>query len=176
MTYTNTPPLADLISQMAQGSTEALSQFYTATHSDVYAFALSLLSDSHHAEDVMQETYIRAYHGAAGYTHMEKPMAWLMTITKNLAFMKLRERKDRYEELPEGLSYGGFEGHSLQRLDLQRALDRLGGEEREIVVLHAVAGLKHREIAALLGMPLPTVLSKYHRALSKLRTYLKGEG
>ena len=56
-------------------------------------------------------------------------------------------------------------------------MTRLSDEERQIVVLHAVAGFKHREIADIVELPLPTVLSKYHRALKKLRAFLeKGEG
>ena len=50
----------------------------------------------------------------------------------------------------------------------------LGDEERQVVMLHAVAGFKHREIAQMLDMALPTVLSKYNRALKKLRTRLEG--
>ena len=48
-------------------------------------------------------------------------------------------------------------------------------EERRIVLLHAVTSMKHREIAALLELPLPTVLSKYHRALKKMRSCLEGD-
>ena len=58
---------------------------------------------------------------------------------------------------------------------LQDALARLGAEERRIILLHAVAGLKHRETAQLLELPLSTVLSKYHRGLKKLRALMKGE-
>ena len=58
---------------------------------------------------------------------------------------------------------------------LQGALASLADEERRIVMLHAVTGLKHREIAALLELPLPTVLSKYHRALKKMRSFLEGD-
>ena len=58
---------------------------------------------------------------------------------------------------------------------LQQALAGLGEEERRIILLHAVAGLKHREIAQLLEKPLSTVLSKYHRGLGKLRSRMKGE-
>ena len=58
---------------------------------------------------------------------------------------------------------------------LQHVLSRLGEEERRIVLLHAVTGLKHREIAALLELPLPTVLSKYHRAIRKMRADLEGD-
>ena len=62
-----------------------------------------------------------------------------------------------------------------ERALLQGALARLADEERRIVLLHAVTGMKHRKIAALLELPLPTVLSKYHRALKKMRAYLEGD-
>lgn len=58
---------------------------------------------------------------------------------------------------------------------LHSAVAALSEQERQIVLLYAVTGWKHREIAALLQMPLPTVLSKYHRALKKLKTHWKGE-
>ena len=51
---------------------------------------------------------------------------------------------------------------------LHKIID-LNQQERQIVVLHAVSGFRHREIAQLLQLPLPTVLSKYHRALKKLK-------
>ena len=62
-----------------------------------------------------------------------------------------------------------------ERILLQQALGSLAEEERRIVLLHAVTGMKHREIAALLELPLPTVLSKYHRALKKMRSTLEGD-
>ena len=55
------------------------------------------------------------------------------------------------------------------RMALTALLTALEDQERQIVTLHALTGLKHREIAALLGLPLPTVLSKYSRALKKRR-------
>ena len=61
-----------------------------------------------------------------------------------------------------------------ERLLLQDALAILGDEERRIVLLHT-AGLKHREIGQALGLPLATVLSKYHRALKKMRAYMEGD-
>ena len=92
-----------------------------------------------------------------------------MTITKNLCLDRLKERA-RHAELPEEA------WESLLRVDylpdnLQIAewLQLLKEEERQIVVLHAVAGFKHREIAAFLGLPLATVLSRYARAMKKLR-------
>ena len=58
---------------------------------------------------------------------------------------------------------------------LQEALARLEPEERQVILLHAISGLKHREIAQLLERPLSTVLSKYHRGLKKMKALMKGE-
>jgi len=55
---------------------------------------------------------------------------------------------------------------------LRAALRCLSEDERQIVILHAVSGMKHRELSELLDMPLSTILSKYARALAKLKTYL----
>ena len=84
----------------------------------------------------------------------------------SFCFFILLKRNRIDLNLPSGCS------HSL----LELAVNALADEERRVVMLHAVAGLKHREIADLLEMPLATVLSKYHRALKKLNNRLKGDG
>ena len=58
---------------------------------------------------------------------------------------------------------------------LRETLGTLEGEERQIILLHALSGLKHREIASLMTLPLSTVLSKYSRGLKKLKKRLEGE-
>ena len=63
----------------------------------------------------------------------------------------------------------GDEEHLL----LRACMEQLGGEERRIFLLHAVAGFKHREIAEFMELPLATVLSKYSRAVKKMRKYLE---
>ena len=72
-------------------------------------------------------------------------------------------------------STAGIDPDALGEAVTQEALARLSPEERQIVLLHAAAGLKHREIARLLELPLSTVLSKYHRGLKKLKALMKGE-
>ena len=106
-------------------------------------------------------------------------MAWLLTIARNLARMKLRQgarqaelSEEEWEAIPADSPSVTPEDREL----LQTALAGLEDQERQVVLLHAVTGLKHREIAALLEMPLATVLSKYHRALKKLKNKLKGDG
>ena len=58
---------------------------------------------------------------------------------------------------------------------LQQCMENLSDTERQIVVLHAVSGFKHRQIAELLDLALPTVLSKYHRAIKKMKAFLGKE-
>lgn len=163
-----------LLFQLADGNLDVMSALYTATSSAVYGFALSILKNATDAEDVMQETYLRIYKAAPTYRSMGKPMAWILTIVRNLALMKLRERKS--EVLPEDYElsdHGTPQLATENRLVLRAALQQLTEEERQIVVLYAVSGMKHREIAALLELPLATVLSKYHRSLKKLKTIVK---
>ena len=75
------------------------------------------------------------------------------------------------EELPETPGADPFLAVE-NRIITNAVLKKLSSEERQIVVLHAVAGMKHREIADCLEKPLSTILNKYRRALKKLEGYL----
>lgn len=165
-----------LILRMAAGDKDALRALYAQTSTAVYGFALSITKKSQDAEDVMQDAYVTMWAKAGSYTAMGKPMAWVLTLVRNLALMRLRATA-KAQPLPEtgGPAQDGPETASLDRLVLRAALDILADDERQVVTLHSVAGLRHREIAALLQMPLGTVLSKYRRALAKLQKYLKEE-
>lgn len=166
------------IAAMAQSDKTALSALYQQTRSAVYGFALSIVQNPQDAEDVLQDTYIRLYGAAAGYRPQGKPMAFLLTITRNLSLMKLRQRSRTAELSDEGwaaLPAGGGMAPE-ERLLLQHCMNRLSETERQVVVLHAVAGLKHKEIAELMHLPLSTALSKYNRAIGKLKAfYREGE-
>ena len=161
--------------RMAQGDTAALERFYEGTKAVVYGFVLSILKHAHDAEDVMQEVYLQIYSAAGRYRPDGNPMPWILTIAKNLALMKLRQRRRESqmtaEEAEAFLDSVAWES-GVSREDsivLRSLLLTLSAEELQIVMLHAVAGCKHREIAAMLELPLPTVLSKYRRALKKLK-------
>ena len=101
-------------------------------------------------------------------------MAWLMTITRNLCMEKLRERK-KLADVPEEDWDRYIESAAASPEDkivLEQCMKALSDSERQIVLLHAVGGMKHRETAALMELPLATVLSKYSRALKKLKAKL----
>ncbi len=166
-----------LIHRMATGDKEALAELYSKTRAAVYGFSLSITKNEADSEDVLHETYLKIWSSASGYTSKGNPMAWILTIAKNLSLMKLRER-NKIHDLKEdewGKIAAGDSTHTEDdKAFLKDALSILGEEERQIIMLHAVSGIKHREIAELLEIPLSTVLSKYHRALKKLKNYMEG--
>ena len=170
--------LSALIERIAEGDKAALGDLYGHTADAVYAYALSVLHSAHDAEDVLHDTFIKVYSAAAGYTDHGKPMAWIITIAKNLALMKLRESGRITPTDPDEQTLCGIKAEGLshdERLLLKAALSALTPSERQVVMLHAVAGLRHREIAAVTDMTLSGVLSKYSRAIKKLKAAMEAE-
>ncbi len=176
--YSEARELEALLAKVAAGDKQALGQLYERTHSAVFGFAMSMSQTPADAEDILHDTYLAVYSSAGGYSAKGKPMAWIMTIAKNLARMKMRMAK-RMLDADES-DWGKYlsakpEVSPDERILLQTAMKILSDEEQQIVMLHAVSGMKHREIAALLDMPTATVLSKYSRAIKKLRTAMEAE-
>lgn len=166
------------IASAAQGGREGLAELYRLTHATVYGFALSIVKNAQDAEDVLQDVYLQVWQSAGSYRSQGKPMAWLLTIARNLALSRLRERSRTVSLPPEDWRARFAQVPAVtqeDRLALEALLEALSDQERQVVALHAVAGLKHREIAQLLSLPLSTVLSRYHRALKKLKLALKEE-
>ena len=165
--------LEELLRQIALGSQQAFEELYRATDSAIYGYALSLMRNHHEAQDVMMDTYLKIRCAAHLYMPMGKPMAWILTITKNIARTKLRSagRQIPLDDLEE--TTPSFDRDSEEAVALEQAMKVLGDQERQILILHAVTGLKYREIAEMLGMPLATVLSKYARSLKKLKKALE---
>lgn len=160
-----------LIKNVGEGDKEALSALYEHTKTAVYGFSLSILKNTHEAEDVLQEVYIKIYENANLYQASGKPLAWILVITKNLALMKLRKNKDHadIEELKDLLVDHKGVNDTENQLLLSTVFNYISDEERNILVLHSISGLKHREIAKMLGIPLTTVLSKYNRTIKKIK-------
>ena len=170
-----------LLQQVAEGNQEAFQQLYQHTDRAVYGFILSVVKNPQDAEEVMQETYLKIWTSSASYHSQGKPLAWIFTIARNLCYMRFRDQKRQADMGLDDLN-GEETGELCLPLEnladamvLRSALEILKEDERQIVLLHASAGLKHREIASNLQMPLATVLSKYNRAIKKLKQYLREE-
>ncbi len=165
-----------LFPRIAANDMAAFEEFYRLTERTLYAFVLATLKNHDDALDVVQDTYLKIRSAAHLYQPMGKPMAWVFTIARNLTISKLRFKSKNDNSVTvtdiENDPNFSYVTDSEDRLVLQAALKILSSEETEIIVLHAISGFAHREIAKSLGLPLSTVLSKYHRGLKKLKKYL----
>ena len=169
----------DLIYQMSLGDKDAIGKLYELISDIVYAYALSKMKDTHDAEDVMHDTFVKIFRYASRYVKQGKPMAWIFTIEINI-IKRHKELKGRHisydESIGEDVPCEVSAEENLIKSDLvSKMLNVLDEAEREIVILHAVSGLKHREIASLIGIPLATVLSKYSRAIKKIQKEMEEE-
>ncbi len=164
-----------ILTDIAGGSAAAFKELYALTSDTVYGFALSILKNSHDAEDIMQEVYIKIYNNADTYQHQGKPMAWILTIVRNMCYNKIRDTK-QHDDISDHAHYISDNCHEsgINAIVLEEAMNVLNEDERQIVMLHSIAGMKHREIADIVDMPVSTVLSKYNRSLKKLKKALEG--
>ena len=167
----------ELILKMARGDVSAMGELYELIKGSVYGYALSKTRDKDLAEDITHDTFVRIYKYASHYKPSGKPMAWIISVEINIIrrHFNTSKRIVLVEDVEREPDEGGIDAMINNEL-IRDLLRHLKEDEREIVVLHAVTGLKHREIAKLLDLPLSTVLSKYNRAIKKLQALVKERG
>lgn len=161
-----------LMQKIASGDDRAFEQFYKLTFKPVYSFLLSLTANHDDTMDLLQETYLRVHGSAHLYKEQGNPMAWTMTIARNLFLMEKRKKKPLLVEANELASRSEPSFDAIAdyetRVFLRELFANLTEEERAIVVMHAISGFRHKEIAEIMNLPLGTVLSKYNRLMKKL--------
>ena len=142
-------------------------------------WALRRMSNGHQdAEDLTQETFIRAYEALGGYDRDRlsalRLEPWLWTIALNLGRNELRNRSRRptYVELTDA---GENDPEIADGAAWDRRLDRLNQHQRRAVVLRHVVGLGTAEISQATGRPEGTVKADIHRGLARLRTVMEEE-
>ena len=118
----------------------------------------------------MQETFVRVYSGVRGYTPVSRAGAWVLTIARHLALDAVRRRtRERAAGMAGHVADAPAGEHDEIRLDVVNALLQLGEVDRQIMVLHDLAGFTHAEVAAELELPAGTVRWRYRVALGRLR-------
>ncbi len=165
--------LSELLRRISLGDENAFEDFYYQTCQSVYAYLLSLTKDPEDAKDLLQETYIKIRGASHLYKDQNTPMAWILRICRNEFLMKARKDAVRktvpMEEAGEiQQKFDGIESVE-NRMVLTELFTAVSEEERDIILMHVVMGMKNREIADYLDMPVGTVLSKYNRGIKKLK-------
>lgn len=158
---------------------EAAGQGAIARRTEAYRIALGILGDADAAEDVAQDLLVRLGHAAPGLGDEHEERRWAYRVTVNLCRDRLRIQRRRRGDIPldEASDHPALltEDHPERRLDLERAraavaeaMERLPGEQREVLALRFIAGLPYGEIARLVATPQGTVASRVYRALRRL--------
>lgn len=180
----------ELLSRFCKGQTEAFGLLVRRYERELYGYLRRYLGDADLAEDVFQNTFLQLYTKSAQYEAGRPVRPWLYTIATNQAIDALR-RNGRHlalslDQQREAAADG--EIHSLgdalespgpgpidaaqgqeRRERVRASVDRLPDFLRQVLVLAYYQGLKYREIADILGIPVGTVKSRLHTALVKLQ-------
>ena len=151
----------------------------------LYGYALVLTRNRTDAEDLVQETYVRAIRAMGQLRHDSNVKGWLFTILRNIWLNELRQRR----KAPESVDVEADERTSnlvdeslknpheeyvgkLEQRHVREAIQQLPEEAREIILLREWEELSYQEIATVLDCPVGTVMSRLARARAKLRELL----
>ncbi|HAA54981.1 MAG TPA: RNA polymerase subunit sigma-24 [Myxococcales bacterium] len=163
------------IERCKKGDLHALGELY-AQHKDlVYNTALRLCREQSDAEDILQEVFIRVAKGIRTFRGDAAFSTWLYRLTINATRTYLKKRASAAREIPVVAEefVPAREPDPLARDRLLEALSQLPQGYREILVLHDVRGLRHAEIAEILGIQKGTSKSQLSKARNRMRELLK---
>lgn len=196
---TDNEALARWLARVSLGDRRAFEQLYRATSSYLMAVAWRVLQRRQLAEEVLQDSFVKVWHGAGTYdARLGQPMTWLINIVRHRAIDVKRARatdgadhagggedlEALADETPDGLGTpGGLASGPEQWLDaairkarVDRCMGELTAAQRQALALAYYQGLTHQEIAEALDTPLGTAKAWVRRGLTYLRTCLETAG
>lgn len=157
---------------------EILREFYMRYSREIYLYLLGMCKDSYLAEDLMQESFVKALLSLRD--DHENARAWLYNVARNLCLNELRKRKYLGSESPEELSLASDEETALEQYlrneaeqKLYRALRKLDERKREVILLQYFSVLSQKEIARVMGLTHENVRVISHRAKRKIKEILE---
>ncbi|UFT99554.1 sigma-70 family RNA polymerase sigma factor [Radiobacillus kanasensis] len=159
---------------------DQIGDIYEEHHSTVYKFLICLVNNSHEAEDLTQEVFIRVLKSSASFNYQSKLSTWILSIARHVAIDHLRKRKFTsifsqtfFDQVPE------TKGLPEQEIDLwerratvRKAINSLKPKYKMVVILRGINNLTIKETAEVLNCKESKVKVLYHRALKQLKTKL----
>ena len=179
----------ELLSRLATDLDCHFRQLVLLSQQRLYSFALRLVGSPQDAEDIVQETFLRAYHALKSYPVLKvralRLQQWLYTITLNI--FRNRQRKPEHQSIPLDTSEDSLlleiEDHSRgpdeeaywheRRRELEMQVASLSESYRVAITLYYFEDLSYAEIAEMLNQPIGTVKAHVHRALRQLHKALE---
>jgi RNA polymerase sigma-70 factor (ECF subfamily) len=189
VTIVVTADLRQLMSRYCDGDRAAFVALHAAVAPRLYHYALTMMGDSHLAEDILQRTFLKLHVARGAYVRGADPMPWLFTIVRRLCLDEHRERRRRRSALARaeparplradvtGMAEGvveaalALEGREAAALS---ALQSLPAPQRDALVLTKLRGLSIVQAAALAGTTVGAFKVRAHRAYQRLRSLLIG--
>ena len=171
-----------LLARLRAGESRAFEELVTRYQHRLFGVALRMLGNRAEAEEIAQETFLRAHRALGEFRGEARLGTWLYAIASRLCLNRLAEGARRHERSNEAAllqrpAEGADAAAALERGELQAALHEavaaLPEERRIVVVLRDLEGLAYEEIAEVLGLPLNTVRTRLHRARVDLRAKLE---
>ena len=175
---------ADLVARSKAGDTEAFGELVRRYQKPVFRIVLRMVKSPDDADDLTQDTFVRAHRGLRTFKDEFDFHPWLYRIAVNQAINFLNKRKRQaavdLEDVPEGEIKAGpapespLQSASRQELlgRLESALERLPEEQRTVFLLRVQEGLSYEEIAKAMDTPKGTVMSRLARARMALRKHI----
>ncbi|MDC3954551.1 MULTISPECIES: RNA polymerase sigma factor [Polyangium] len=186
------PTDRELVEQARAGNAQAFGTLVQRYQRRIFRLAFHLVRTGAEAEDVTQETFVRAYQALDRFDGRSEPFTWLYRIAVNLSLNTIRARKPKRDAVPaddpriEPLlaehrsSHGSDPARIAQERQLTKALcegiDKLSDTLRTTLVLVCIDGMGHEEAARVLDCPEGTVAWRVHEARRKLREHLEKQG
>ena len=177
---------AEAIERAKRGDARAFQELYDKHKRRVYSLCLRMTANTAEAEDLTQEAFLQLYRKIATFRGESAFSTWLHRLSVNVVLMHLRKKSLPVVSLEETTQAGeedspkrdfGAEdlalAGSIDRLQLQKAVDDLPPGYRTIFVLHDIEGYEHNEIASIVGCSIGNSKSQLHKARMKLRDLLK---
>jgi RNA polymerase sigma-70 factor (ECF subfamily) len=168
---------AQLLREFRQGDIDAFAALVRRHQDAIYRLALRNLGDPELASEAAQEVFLRAWQKLGRWRFGRgKPFTWLYRTLINIC-REFRRKRGRWQTIthhgidPPGLNEGFKDADSnrLEKHDLEKFVDALPKRQQEVIVLYIYEDLTLKDVAAVLGIPLGTVKSNYHKALVNLR-------
>jgi RNA polymerase sigma-70 factor, ECF subfamily len=158
------------------GGTDEFSKALIAAIPGLRAFGISLTSNAERADDLVQETMLKAWKSFKSFEPGSNMRAWLYTILRNEFYTQLRKRKREVEDadgvFAARLSVPGGQESHLDMEDMRAALSKLPPDQREAIILVGASGFSYEEAAEICVVAVGTIKSRVSRARTRLTELL----
>jgi len=173
--------LAWLLAAVARKDEAAFERLYAATRAKLFGVALRILRRTDLAEEVIQETYLKVWNGAARFDPaIATPITWMVAIARNRAIDIVRRKTDaRLDEEPQAMDTAADTPHPLAQREMTEELrrllacmSRLDADRQRLVLLAYYSGWTREQLAAKFDKPVNTIKTLLRRSLIEIRECL----